>query len=89
MADAEPDVRRICVKRYAAGKAIAHTRGDPAFAEQARRALQQSLVLVARIDGERFHRAMREQGVPDAVIQAYFGGITVDDEAWFQDVYPS
>lgn len=32
---------------------------------------------------------MREQGVPEAVIDGYLERISVEDEAWLQDVYPN
>lgn len=79
---------RIRVRRYAAGKAHAYAFGDPAFATQAQQALQRSLVIEARVDRERFAATMAELGVPAEVIAGYMERLSVDDEAWLQDVMP-
>jgi ferredoxin-NADP reductase len=79
---------RIRVKRYATGKAHAYAIGDPAFAAQAEKALQRSLVIEARVDRERFTAMMAEQGVPADVTAGYLERLRVEDEAWLQDVMP-
>jgi hypothetical protein len=89
MSDIPPDVITVRVKRYAAGKAFGFARGDPAFEAQALKALQRSLVIEASVDRTRFVTMMREQGVPEAVIDGYLERISVEDEAWLQDVYPN
>lgn len=78
----------IRVKRYAAGKARASTQGDPEFAAHAQAALQRSLVIEAKVDRERFAALLREKGVPETAIAGYLDQLTVDDDAWLQDVMP-
>jgi hypothetical protein len=46
-------------------------------------------VIEASVDRTRFVTMMREQGVPEAVIDGYLERISVEDEAWLQDVYPN
>jgi hypothetical protein len=89
MADTSSHLGRICVRRYAAGKAFVCTHGAPEFAGAAERALQRSLVIEARVDAHRFRTLLRAEGVPDATIEEYLDHAVVDDEAWLQDVYPS
>ena len=79
---------RIRIRRYATGKAHAYAFGDPAFAAQAEKALQRSLVIEARVDRERFFAMMAEQDVPPEVIAGYLERLSVEDEAWLQDVMP-
>lgn len=78
----------IFLRRYAAGKVIASTVGDPEYAERAEAALQRSVIVEAKIHVDRFLGLMREAGVPDEVSADFLAECQLDDEAWLQDVMP-
>lgn len=84
----QSDRAQIVLKRYAAGKVIASSFGDPEYAARADAALQRSVIVEAKIDVDRFLGLMRAAGVPDEVSADFLSESELVDEAWLQDVMP-
>ena len=79
---AAPSEQRVGVKRYADGKATGWIQGNPAYAAEARAALERSLRVFAEFDTNRFISLMQERGVPGEVIAEYAASISLDDDVW-------
>jgi hypothetical protein len=78
-------VRRVCVKKYAAGKSYAWISGPDEYAAVAGQCLIRSFSTISYIIEDSFRRRMREKGVPDDVIEEFLRGASVDDEAYLVD----
>jgi len=77
-------IRRVCVKKYGAGKSYAWISGPDEYAVVAAECLLRSFTTIYIME-DLFRGRMRERGVPDAVIDEFLRGARVDDEAFLAE----
>lgn len=82
--DAGQPTRRLLVRKFGAGKAVARMRGPADYAEIAADCLRGSFTTMASIIEEQFRERMASRGVPASVIEEFLRGATVDDETFLR-----
>jgi hypothetical protein len=78
-------VRRVCVKKYGAGKSFAWISGPDEYAAAAGQCLIRSFSTISYIMEDLFRERMRERGVPDAVTDEFLRSARINDESFLTE----
>lgn len=82
--DSGEPTRRLLVRKFGAGKAVARMRGPADYAEIAAECLRGSFTTMASVIEEQFRERMASRGVPASVVEEFLRSATVDDETFLR-----
>ena len=83
--DNHQEIQPISIKRYAAGKFCINANGVLPFRLIAVECLLQSCSIHVRFDQEQFCDLMRQNAVPEYLIQSYLESVTIADESYIDN----